>query len=45
LDIPLGKSFLINADVKKIWLQTDVNGHGTLKLDPWVYALGVGFRF
>jgi len=45
LDIPLGKSFLINADVKKIWLQTDVNGNGTLKLDPWVYALGVGFRF
>jgi len=46
-DIPLGKSFLLNADVKKIWLKTDVNGlaNGNLQLDPWVYALGVGFRF
>jgi len=47
LDVPLGKSFLLNADVKKIWLKTDVSGlaNGNLQLDPWVYALGVGFRF
>ena len=46
-DIALGKSLLLNADVKKIWLQTDANGlaSGTIKLDPWVYALGIGFRF
>ena len=46
-DIALGKSLLLNADVKKIWLQTDASGlaSGTVKLDPWVYALGVGFRF
>ena len=46
-DVPLGKSFLLNADVKKIWLNTDVSGaaNGTIDLDPWVYALGIGFRF
>src|SRR3954462_11768212 len=46
-DVPLGKSVLLNADVKKIWLKTEANGlaNGTRELDPWVYALGIGFRF
>jgi len=46
-DIALGKSLLLNADVKKVWLETDANGlaSGTVKLDPWVYAIGIGFRF
>jgi outer membrane protein len=46
-DIALGKSLLLNADVKKIWLETEASGlaNGTIKLDPWVYALGIGFRF
>ena len=40
-DVPLGKSLLLNADVKKVWLNTDVNGlaNGNLQLDPRVYAL------
>src|SRR3954470_10591629 len=44
-DIALGKSLLLNADVKKVWLETDANGlaSGTVKLDPWVYAIGIGF--
>ncbi len=47
LDIPLGKTLLLNLDVKKIWLDTDVSGvvNGNLKLDPWVYGAGLGFRF
>lgn len=47
LDIPLGKTVLPNFGVKKFWVDTDVNGivSGTLKLDPWVYSAGLGFRF
>ncbi|HVY06579.1 MAG TPA: OmpW family outer membrane protein [Burkholderiales bacterium] len=47
LDIPLGKTLLLNLDVKKIWVDTDVSGivNGNLKLDPWVYGAGLGFRF
>ena len=46
-DIPLGKTALLNFDVKKIWLDTDVSGvvNGNEKLDPWVYGVGLGFRF
>jgi outer membrane protein len=46
-DIPLGKTVLLNFDAKKIWLDTDVNGivNGNVKVDPWVYGVGVGFRF
>jgi len=49
-DVPLGKTALLNFDVKKIWLDTDVNvaggaASGNVKLDPWVYGVGVGFKF
>lgn len=46
-DIPLGKTVLLNFDAKKIWLDTDVKGsaNGNVKVDPWVYGVGVGFRF
>jgi outer membrane protein len=46
-DIPLGANVLLNLDVKKVWLKTDLSGPGggELKLDPWVYGVGVGFRF
>jgi len=47
VDIPLGDKVSLNFDVKKIWLKTDFTGAGggELKLDPWVYGVGVGFRF
>ena len=47
LDVPLGKSVLLNVDVKKIWLDTNFSGaaSGNLTLDPWVYSAGVGFKF
>jgi outer membrane protein len=46
-DIPLGKTALLNVDVKKIWMDTDVNGlsNGNVNIDPWVYGVGIGFRF
>jgi outer membrane protein len=46
-DIPLGKTVLLNVDAKKIWLDTDVSGvaSGNVKVDPWVYGVGVGFKF
>ena len=46
-DIPLGEKVLLNFDAKKIWLDTDVNGaaNGNVKIDPWVFGVGVGFRF
>lgn len=47
LDVPLGKSVLLNVDVKKVWLDTNFSGAagGNLTLDPWVYSAGVGFKF
>lgn len=49
VDIPLGKNWLINLDVKKTWLKTDVRSGGatvtTLKVDPWLLGVGVGYRF
>ncbi|HEX4985336.1 MAG TPA: OmpW family outer membrane protein [Burkholderiales bacterium] len=46
-DIPLGKTVLFNVDAKKIWMETDMHGaaSGNLKLDPWVFGAGLGFRF
>jgi outer membrane protein len=47
VDIPLAENVLLNLDVKKVWLKTDLSGTGggELKLDPWVYGVGLGFRF
>ncbi len=50
IDWYIDKHWLINADVKYIWMDTDVTlpGGATLtKLDinPWVYGVGVGYRF
>ncbi len=46
-DVPLGERVLLNFDVKKIWLDTDVRGaaNGNLELDPWVYGVGLGLKF
>lgn len=56
LDVNLKDGWLINADVKKLWIETDVSfSHGnglfpkqkidSLDIDPWVFGLGVGKRF
>ncbi|WP_124553151.1 OmpW/AlkL family protein [Methylophilus methylotrophus] len=54
-DINLKDGWLINADVKRLWIDTDVElnsaitGRWTkidkLDIDPWVISFGVGKRF
>lgn len=49
-DVAINEQWLLNADVKKIFVKTDakING-GALKskveLDPWVVSIGLGRRF
>lgn len=52
-DINLKDGWLINADVKKLWIDTDVKmnaGAGytkidSLDIDPWVFGIGIGKKF
>ncbi|NOV27094.1 OmpW family protein [Cupriavidus necator] len=49
MDYKLTKNWFLNADVKKIWLSSDVKA-GDVKvskvsLDPWLFSMGVGYRF
>jgi outer membrane protein len=50
VDVPLGDGWYLNGDVKKTWLDTDASWTGTpvtadVELDPWIFTLGVGYRF
>jgi outer membrane protein len=49
VDVPLTKQVSLNFDVKKVHIQTDVYASGakagTLKLDPVLVGVGVGYRF
>lgn len=50
VDYMLDEHWLINVDVKKIWLNLDakVNGgavRADIDLDPWIFGFGVGYRF
>jgi len=53
-DVNLKDGWLINADVKKLWIDTDVKmnllGNGyrkidSLDIDPWVFSVGFGKKF
>lgn len=52
-DVNLKDGWLLNADVKKIWLSTDVEAKlagkwrkiDDLDIDPWVIGIGVGKKF
>ena len=52
-DFLLGDRWLINADVRWIDIESDLTASdgvtseevGTVKIDPWVYSINVGFRF
>jgi outer membrane protein len=49
-DINLDGGWLINADVKKVWIDTDVKlANGTkidsLDINPWVFGVGFGKKF
>lgn len=50
VDIPLTKQVSLNFDVKKVYLKSHVYASGgadagTLKLDPVLVGVGVGYRF
>ena len=49
LDYKLDENWLLNADVKKLYLNTDVKVSGgvtaDVDIDPWIFGLGVGYRF
>jgi len=49
VDFALDKQWSLNLDVKKVYIKTDVYAAGaslgTLKLDPVLLGVGVGYRF
>lgn len=49
VDVPVGNGWLVNVDLKKVQIQTDVfagtTKAGTFKVDPTLLSLGVGKRF
>ena len=49
MDIPLDKNWSMNFDVKKVYIRSDVfigaANQGTLKLDPLLVGVGLGYRF
>lgn len=48
-NIPVDKNWSINFDLKKLYSQTDIESagvhQGTLKLNPTLMGVGVGYRF
>jgi len=50
IDFAINDRWLVNADVKKIWINTDATLNGgaieaDVDINPWVFGLGVGYRF
>lgn len=50
IDYFLNDRWLINVDVKKVWINTDVSINAgavtaDVDIDPWIFGLGVGYRF
>ena len=49
VDVPLGGGWLVNLDVKKAQVRTDVSlgglKAGTFRIDPVMVSVGVGLRF
>ncbi|MDT0136114.1 OmpW family outer membrane protein [Acidovorax sp. PRC11] len=49
VDIPLTKNLSLNFDIKKVYIRTDVAANGaklgTLKIDPVLAGVGLGWRF
>ena len=49
-DYKINKNWLINFDIKKVQISSDVKtASGTkvsnVKIDPWLIGVGVGYRF
>ena len=50
MDVRMTDNWSMSFDVKKIWMETTarVPGEGSpldVKVDPWVYSIGFGYRF
>jgi outer membrane protein len=50
VDYMLDEHWAINADVKKLWLNVDAsvnNGavRADIDVDPWIFGVGIGYRF
>jgi outer membrane protein len=49
MDYKLTKNWFLNADIKKVWLASNVKAGGVnvskVNLDPWLFSMGVGYRF
>jgi outer membrane protein len=51
VDIEIGQGWYLNADVKKTWIEHDVQVRGltnadfNVDLDPWIFSVGLGYRF
>jgi outer membrane protein len=49
VDVEIGQGWYLNADVKKTFIEHDIDLDGdrltTIDLDPWIFSLGVGYRF
>ena len=50
VDYKLDEHWMLNADIKKIFLNTDASVNGgavtaDVDLDPWVIGFGFGYRF
>lgn len=50
VDYKLDKNWMLNFDIKKVQISSDVkNASGTkissVKIDPWLIGIGVGYRF
>ena len=50
IDVAIAGNWSANLDVKKIFLNTDVKINGgainaDVDLDPWVFGVGIGYRF
>ncbi len=49
-DVRLDERWVLNLDIKKLWLNTDVDLNGgaiaaDVDIDPWILGLGFGYRF
>jgi outer membrane protein len=50
-DFPLSARMVLNLDVKKVWISTDVHDVAsgakitTLDIDPWLFGIGLGWSF
>jgi outer membrane protein len=48
-DLEIGQGWYLNADVKNTWIEHTVSVDGDeqfdLGIDPWIFSVGVGYRF